>query len=99
MQLETQAEHIKVQSQGHSNMASSQAKEVESCSSTDQQEGTTTEPPVLTHKVPIPHKLDKSKLDWILQISEQFFEALLRTVVSSIHLLLYFSQNLIPPFT
>ena len=69
-------------------MASYQAKEVKPCSSKDQQEGSTTEPPALTHNVPVPYNLDKSKLDWLLQINEQFFE-----VVSSFHLLLSLCHN------
>ena len=41
------------------------------------------EPAILKHDVPLPQDIEKSKLDWLLQINEQFFEAELRTVVSS----------------
>ena len=40
-------------------------------------------PATLQHNVPLPKDLEKSKLDWLLQINEQFFEAELRTVVSN----------------
>ena len=40
-------------------------------------------PAVLEHDVPFPKDIEKSKLDWLLQINEQFFEAELRTVVSN----------------
>ena len=93
MHLGTETEHIKIQSQGLWSMASSQVKEVKPCSSKDQQEGSTTEPPVLSHNVPVPHNLDKSKLDWLLQINEQFFEAELRNMVSSFNLLLSLCHN------
>ena len=42
----------------------------------------TKEPATLVHNVPLPQDMEKSKLDWLLQINEQFFEAELRTVVS-----------------
>ena len=42
------------------------------------------EPATLTHDIPFPQDIEKSKLDWLLQINEQFFEAELRTVVSSL---------------
>ena len=36
----------------------------------------------LKHDVPPPLDFEKSKLDWLLAINEQYFEAELRTVVS-----------------
>ena len=36
----------------------------------------------LTHNVPPPISFEKSKLDWLLAINEQYFEAELRTVVT-----------------
>ena len=36
----------------------------------------------LTHNVPPPLSFEKSKLDWLLAINEQYFEAELKTVVS-----------------
>ena len=45
------------------------------------------EPATLQHDVPLPQDIEKSKLDWLLQINEQFFEAELKTVVSSFLLL------------
>ena len=44
-------------------------------------------PATLQHNVPLPKDLEKSKLDWLLQINEQFFEAELRTVVSNFSIL------------
>ena len=44
---------------------------------------TQNEPVILQHDVPFPQDIEKSKLDWLLQINEQFFEAELRTVVSN----------------
>ena len=63
-------------------MASSKVTEVQSCSSKEQEPQGVTSKPTLSHNIPIPQNLDKSKLDWLLQINEQFFEAELRTVVS-----------------
>ena len=37
----------------------------------------------LKHDVPPPFDFEKSKLDWLLAINEQYFEAELRTVVST----------------
>ena len=60
-------------------MAESQAPDI----STQQDQPTTTkEHTVLEHDVPFPKDIEKSKLDWLLQINEQFFEVELRTVVS-----------------
>ena len=39
----------------------------------------------LSHKVPPPQNMNRSKLDWLLQINEDYFEDQLRTVVSNIH--------------
>ena len=63
-------------------MASSEVTEVQPCSSKEQEPQGATSKPTLFHNIPIPQNLDKSKLDWLLQINEQFFEAELRTVVS-----------------
>ena len=65
-------------------MASSQVTEVQPCSSKEQEpQEASSKPSTLSHNIPIPQNLDKSKLDWLLQINEQFFEAELRTVVST----------------
>ena len=37
----------------------------------------------LKHDVPPPLDFEKSKLDWLLAINEQYFEAELQTVVST----------------
>ena len=50
-------------------------------------QGTTKEPAKLEHNVPFPQNIEKSKLDWLLQINEQFFGAELRTVVSNFQIL------------
>ena len=69
-------------------MATSKASEVQPCSSGEQvPQGVGSKPTTLTHNIPIPQNLDKSKLDWLLQINEQFFEAELRTVVSTFPIL------------
>ena len=39
-------------------------------------------PPPLSHRVPPPQDMDHSKLDWLLQINEDYFEEQLKTVVS-----------------
>ena len=41
-------------------------------------------PPPLSHKVPPPQDMSKSKLDWLLQINEDYFQDQLKTVVSNI---------------
>ena len=72
-------------------MASSQVTEVQLCSSKEQEpQGASSKPSTLSHNIPIPQNLDKSKLDWLLQINEQFFEAELRTVVSTLPSIDYF---------
>ena len=69
-------------------MATSKASEVQPCSSKEQEpQEASSKPTTLTHNIPIPQNLDKSKLDWLLQINEQFFEAELRTVVSTFPIL------------
>ena len=58
-------------------------------STSKQKEGATMP---LTHDVPAPLSFEKSKLDWLLAINEQYFEAELKTVVS------YFSFNCLELF-
>ena len=41
-------------------------------------------PPPLLHSVPPPQDMSRSKLDWLLQINEDYFQDQLRTVVSNI---------------
>ena len=41
-------------------------------------------PPPLSHNVPPPQDMSKSKLDWLLQINEDYFQEQLKTVVSNI---------------
>ena len=66
-------------------MASSKVTEVQPCSSKEQEpQRASSKPSTLSHNKPIPINLDKSKLDWLLQINEQLFEAELRTVVSTL---------------
>ena len=38
----------------------------------------------LSHNVPPPQSMSRSKLDWLLQINEDYFEDQLKTVVSNI---------------
>ena len=62
---------------------------------TEQATGVETEEesqPTLSHKVPPPQDMDRSKLDWLLQINEDYFEDQLRTVVSDV----IFNQDLTP---
>ena len=40
---------------------------------------------LLSHNVPPPQNMDCSKLDWLLQINEDYFEDQLKTVVSNAH--------------
>ena len=40
-----------------------------------------------SHQVPPPMDMERSKLDWLLQINEEYFEEQLRTVVSEFILL------------
>ena len=69
-------------------MATSKDSEIQPCPSEEQEpQATGSKPTALTHNIPIPQNLDKSKLDWLLQINEQFFEAELRTVVSTFPIL------------
>ena len=69
-------------------MTTSKDSEIQPCSSEEQEpQATSSKPTALTHNIPIPQNLDKSKLDWLLQINEQFFEAELRTVVSTFPIL------------
>ena len=46
--------------------------------------GESSGPPPLSHKVPPPQDMSKSKLDWLLQINEDYFQDQLKTVVSNI---------------
>ena len=46
-------------------------------------EGESRKPP-LSHNMPPPQNMDRSKLDWLLQINEDYFEDQLKTVVSNI---------------
>ena len=39
-------------------------------------------PPPLSHGVPPPQDMDRSKLDWLLRIIEDYFKEQLKTVVS-----------------
>ena len=41
-------------------------------------------PPPLSHTVPPPQDMSQSKLDWLLQINEDYFQDQLKTVVSNI---------------
>ena len=41
-------------------------------------------PPPLAHNVPPPQDMSRSKLDWLLQINEDYFQDQLKTVVSNI---------------
>ena len=56
----------------------------------------------LTHNVPPTLSFEKSKLDWLLAINEQYFEAELKTVVSNsshfllLHLILPIELLLLP---
>ena len=48
----------------------------------------------LTHNVPPPMSFEKSKLDWLLAINEQYFEAELQTVVSIFSIFHYSTDSL-----
>ena len=54
-------------------------------------------PPPLLHSVPPPQDMSKSKLDWLLQINEDYFQDQLRTVVSNISTSYPFSILLVQP--
>ena len=41
-----------------------------------------------SQQVPLPMDMERSKLDWLLQINEEYFEEQLRTVVSRFKLLI-----------
>ena len=47
-------------------------------------EGESGGPPPLSHTVPPPQDMSRSKLDWLLQINEDYFQDQLKTVVSNI---------------
>ena len=42
-----------------------------------------------SHNVPLPQDMECSKLDWLLQINEEYFEEQLRTVVSGFLFIAY----------
>ena len=46
-----------------------------------------------SHQVPLPMDMERSKLDWLLQINEEYFEEQLRTVVSRFILLIFRTSN------
>ena len=69
--------------EAHPSTATEQTTEVET-------EGESRRPP-LSHSVPPPQNMNRSKLDWLLQINEDYFEDQLRTVVSNI-----FNSDLTP---
>ena len=62
--------------EAHPSTATEQTTEVET-------EGESRKPP-LSHNVPPPQNMNRSKLDWLLQINEDYFKDQLRTVVSNI---------------
>ena len=41
------------------------------------------------HNIPLPQDIECSKLDWLLQINEEYFEEHLRTVVSGFLFIAY----------